>query len=241
MCQGKESKVRGAGCWVAGWMGFLWATALLWTAGQGAAQAWTVSEILAGVQMRYQEIRDLEADFLQEATLPMVSRVTEARGRLYLKIPGKMRWEYLEGQEKIVVINGHTMWFYEPREQQVTITDLNRVPNSQELLTFLTGMGDLRKEFIVDEGQTLVETREGYAMVKLLPRSRSSQWTSLRLLVDPRTFHVVQTAFEGVQGDRTVIQYHNIRTDVGLPEELFQFQIPEGAEVLHYPPEGTRP
>lgn len=233
--------MRGARHRKGGWMSILWAAASLWLAGPWGAQAWTVSEILEGVQRRYQEIRDLQADFLQEATLPMINRVTEAKGRLYLKIPGKMRWEYLDGQEKIVVINGHTMWFYEPREQQVTVTDLRKVPNSQELLTFLTGMGDLRKDFLVDEAQAPVETPEGFLSVRLFPRSRSSQWTSLRLIVEPGSFHVVQSAFEGIQGDRTVIQYHNIRTDVGLSEDLFEFQIPEGAQVLHYPPEGNRP
>ena len=226
----------------AGWVViFCCAAALCWVTGLGTAQAWTVSELLDGVQRRYKQIRDLEAEFRQEATLPMVNRVTEAAGKLYLKIPGKMRWEYLEGQEKIVVINGDTMWFYEPAEQQVTVTDLSRVPNSQELLTFLTGMGDLRREFLVEEAQPPVETREGYLGVKLLPKSKSSQWTSLRLLVEPGTFHVVQTAFEGLQGERTLIQYYNIRTDLGLPEELFHFKIPEGVDVLHYPPDRPKP
>lgn len=217
------------------------AALVCWLACVGYAQAWTVGELLDGVQKSYKKIKDLQADFHQEATLPMLNRVTEAGGKLYLKLPGKMRWEYLQGQEKIVVINGDTMWFYEPNEQQVTITDLTKVPNSQELLTFLTGMGDLRREFLVEETQVPVETKEGYFMVKLLPKSHTSQWTSLRLLIDPRSFHVVQTAFEGIQGERTLIQYFNIRTDLGLPEELFQFKIPEGAEVIHYPVQGSRP
>lgn len=212
-----------------------------WLALAGCAQAWTVGELLEGVQKSYKQIKDLQADFHQEATLPMLNRVTEAGGRLYLKLPGKMRWEYLQGQEKIVVINNNTMWFYEPNEQQVTVTDLTKVPNSQELLTFLTGMGDLRREFLVEETQAPVETKEGYFMVKLLPKSKTSQWTSLRLLIDPRSFHVVQTAFEGIQGERTIIQYYNIKTDLGLPEELFHFEIPEGAEVLHYPTQRPNP
>ncbi len=214
---------------------------ICWLACLGYARAWSVAELLDGVQKSYKKIRDLQADFRQEATLPMLNRVTEAGGRLYLKMPGKMRWEYLQGQEKLVVINENTMWFYEPNEQQVTITDLTKLPNSQELLTFLTGMGDLRREFLVEEAQAPVETKEGYFMVKLLPRSKTSQWTTLRLLIDPRNFHVVQTAFEGIQGERTVIHYSNISTDLGLPEELFQFKIPEGAEVIHYPAEGTKP
>jgi outer membrane lipoprotein carrier protein len=196
----------------------------------------TPDEVMDGIQKRYKQIRDLEADFRQETTLPIMSRVNEASGRLFLKIPGKMRWDYLEGQHKTVIINDLTMWFYEPQDHQVTITDLKKFPNARDLLTFLTGVGDLRKEFRLDTTQTLQETREGYVTIPLLPKGENVQWTHLRLVVDPKDFQVVQTAFEGVQGDRTVIYYRNIRTDVGLKEDLFQFQIPPGTDVLHYPP-----
>jgi outer membrane lipoprotein carrier protein len=204
--------------------------------GSGLAWGWTADEIAEGIQNRYRQIRDLQADFRQETTLPMMSRVNEARGQISLKIPGKLRWDYREGQKKIVVINDSTMWFYEPQDRQVTVTDLAKLPNSQDLLTFLTGVGDLRKEFLVDPAQPIQETREGFVLLHLLPRSKNAQWTHLSLLVDPKTFQVVQTAFEGVQGDKTVIEYQNIRTDVGLPNDLFKFDIPAGTDVLHYPP-----
>jgi outer membrane lipoprotein carrier protein len=204
--------------------------------GGASAWSWTQEEIVDKIQQHYREIKDLQADFHQETTLPMMNRVNEASGRLYLKIPGKMRWDYSVGQKKTVVIDGQTMWFYEPQERQVTVTDLDRLPNSRELLTFLTGMGEVKKEFRLNASEPSQETREGYVTVHLLPRSDTSQWTHLRLLVDPKNFQVVQTAFEGVQGDRTVIDYSNIRTDVGLSGDLFKFDIPDGVDVLHYPP-----
>ncbi len=217
--------------------GLGWLTALVFFI-SGSTVAWglTPEEIADGVQRRYREIRDLQADFHQQTTLPMMDRVTEAKGRLYLKLPGKMRWDYLEGQKKAVIISETTMWFYEPVEKQVTVTDLTRLAHSREMLTFITGMGDLKKDFLLDSSQSPPETREGYVTIHLLPREKNSQWTHLRLLVDPKTFQVAQTAFEGVQGDRTVIDFKNIRTDLGLSDDLFKFEIPEGVDVLHYPP-----
>jgi outer membrane lipoprotein carrier protein len=209
--------------------------------GGGVSWALTPEEIADGIQKYYKQIRDLEADFQQETTLPMMNRVSEASGHLYLKIPGKMRWDYVEGQKKTVVINDQTMWFYEPEDKQVTVTDLARVPNSQDLLTFLTGVGDLRKTFRLDATQSTQENKDGYVMIHLLPRAEASQWTHLRLSVDPKNFQVVQTAFEGAQGDRTVLTYRNIRTDVGLSDDLFAFKIPEGTDVLHYPPPKSTP
>jgi outer membrane lipoprotein carrier protein len=198
--------------------------------------AWTSKEITAGIQYRYRDIKDLQADFHQKTTLPVMNRSKEASGKLYLRIPGKMRWDYLEGQKKSVIINDQTLWFYEPDENQVTVTDLTSMPDSDKLMTFLTGMGELERDFLLDPAPSLEATREGHVILHLFPRGESSQWKRLRLLVDPRSFQVVQTAFEGVQGDLTVIDYTNIRTNQGLGDELFNFEIPEGTDVLHYPP-----
>jgi len=202
------------------------------TNGQPAAQ------ILARLQEHYQRIKTLEAEFHQETTLPITSRVSRARGKMYLKLPGKMRWEYREGQDKLVVINNGIMWFYEPEERQVTVTDLSKVPNSQELLTFLTGIGDLRRDFLLNE---TVTTREGSIVIQLLPKAARSQWKALWLVVDGSSYNVLQTFFEGIQGEKTIISYTNIRENVELPEELFAFQIPEGVDVLHYPTEEKAP
>lgn len=226
---------------IAARVGYWILCALIIPVGCGEAWGWTAEEIAKGIQERYSQIRDLQADFHQETALPLMDRVKEAKGRIYLKIPGKMRWDYLEGQTKSVIINEKTLWFYQPNENQVTVTDLTRVPNAESLLTFLTGMGDLTRDFHLVPSPSIQETREGYVMIHLRPTEEGVQWTHLQLMVDPKTFQVVQTAFEGVQGDRTVIRYSRIRTDVGLPDELFEFQIPEGAEVLHYPPADQKP
>lgn len=233
---GGRLDVRGVGSVVGGsWWALM--IVLAWAGGSLGEKRWTTGEVLEKVQVHYSQIRTLQAQFEQETTLPTLNRVTRARGVLYLRLPGKMRWEYLEGQEKIIIINGSTMWFYEPQEGQVTITDLARVPDSQELLTFLTGVGDLRKDFLADEESPAVKTTDGNLMVQLFPKSASSQWKSLKLVVDPKSFNVVQTAFDGIQGERTIISYRGFVIDQELGEDLFTFHIPPGVEVLHYPRE----
>jgi outer membrane lipoprotein carrier protein len=207
----------------------------------GKAWSLTPEEVVEGIQRRYKELHDLEADFHQTTTLPMMDQVKEASGRLYLKMPGKMRWDYLEGEKKTVLVTGQTMLFYDPEEYQATITDLSRMPNSQGLLTFITGMGDLQRDFLLDTSVPLDEKHPGQVMIKLLPRAEDSQWTQLSLFADPKNFQVVKTIFEGIQGDRTTIEYTNIRTNVGLSDDLFHFEIPEGTDILHYPlPQGDQ-
>lgn len=212
----------------------LWCLFFLTLVVSESANGQTAGQILARLQEHYNRIKSIEAEFHQETTLPITSRVTRASGKMYLKLPGKMRWEYLQGQDKLVIINDKIMWFYEPEERQVTVTDLSKMPDSQELLTFLTGIGDLKRDFLINEA---VSTRDGHVVIQLLPKAARSQWKSLWLVIDSTSYKVIQTSSEGIQGERTIISYTNIREDVELPEELFTFQMPEGVEVLHYPTE----
>jgi outer membrane lipoprotein carrier protein len=220
----KRVTVVGLCCW------------LLLAAPGGARALLTAEEVVQGIQKRYETISDLQADFHQRTKLPMMNRVKEAGGEVFLKMPGKMRWDYLEGQKKVVIINGSTLWFYDPEERQLTISDLSHVAGAQRLLSFLTGMGDLTKEFDVSASQGVEETPGGDLTIHLVPRFENAQWKNLRLTVDPHTFQVVGTGFEGLQGDETDIVYSNIRTNVGLADALFEFKVPAGTEILHYPP-----
>jgi|Deesub1362A_J573_1020465.scaffolds.fasta_scaffold00113_72 outer membrane lipoprotein carrier protein len=203
--------------------------------------AWTHEEVLQGIQKRYSEIRDLRAWFHQTTSMPMMNRVREAGGRIYLKLPGRMRWDYLEGRRKTVIIRDQTLWFYDQDERQLTVTDLTKVPQSSKLLSFLTGVGDLQKEFLVVKAEPVKETRDGYLAVRLEPKEENAQWTYLVLVVDPKDFHVVETSFQGIQGERTEIRYSQVETNVGLSDDLFRLEVPPDTEVLHYPPPETSP
>ena len=91
------------------------------------------------------------------------------------------------------------------------------------------------------KGQSDEDTNKRFVYLRLVPKEENSQWTYLQLLVDTKTFRVVQTAFEGIQGDRTVIDYENIRTNVGLKDDLFLLDVAPGTDILHYPPLTSNP
>ena len=204
-------------------------------------RAMSPEEIAEGVQQYYKSIKDLEAYFHQSSFLPMMNQSREASGKIYLKLPGKMRWDYETGPKKSVIINENRLWFYDIEEKQLTISDLDQMPNSQSLLTFITGMGDLKKFFHFVAGPPDEKTDKRFAYLRLVPKEENSQWTYLQLLVDTKTFRVVQTGFEGIQGDRTLIGYENIRTNVGLKDDLFLLDVAPDTDILHYPPLTSTP
>src|SRR5947209_18376646 len=73
--------------------------------------------VVARVQKYYDATKDLRAKFEQQLESP--SRApSKASGDVWLKKPGKMRWDYAKPEKKVIVSDGATLWFYDPEDEQ---------------------------------------------------------------------------------------------------------------------------
>ena len=76
-----------------------------------------VHEIAQKVDDRYNHLHTLQAEFTEIFSGAGMDR-TES-GTLWLKKPGKMRWEYRSPREKLFLSDGQDAWFYIPGDRQV--------------------------------------------------------------------------------------------------------------------------
>ena len=76
-----------------------------------AADAKTLA---AAVDSHYNHLHSLQAEFAEIYRGSGMDR-TES-GTLWLKKPGKMRWEYRSPREKLFVSDGKDAWFYVDRK-----------------------------------------------------------------------------------------------------------------------------
>ena len=67
-------------------------------------------------------------------------------GTLWLKKPGKMRWEYRSPRDKLFLSDGKDAWFYVPGERQVRRTAVKKLDDLRSPLAFLLGKTKLEKE-----------------------------------------------------------------------------------------------
>jgi outer membrane lipoprotein carrier protein len=80
----------------------------------------TLSKILDGLENRYAG-PGFSAKFFQESMLKAMQISDTAEGKLTVKRPGKMRWEYTIPDVQTVVSDGRTMWIYRPADNQVMV------------------------------------------------------------------------------------------------------------------------
>jgi outer membrane lipoprotein carrier protein len=188
-------------------------------------------EVLNEIQNRYEKTNDIEADFTQEYISKVMKQPTKGAGKVYFKKKGMMRWNYTTPHQNLIS-DGHTLWFYQPDEKQVLVSNLSSVLKERTPLAFLAGEGDLSRDFnLLSLKETVSQKEENY-VVELIPKEPLTTFSKLILTAEKRTFTVLQAdVFDGM-GNVTRTRFINIKTNVGLSDSLFQFIIPPGTEEI---------
>ena len=185
----------------------------------------TGETVLTEIQKRYDNTVDLEASFVQEYVGKVVRVPQKGEGQVYFKKKGMMRWDYRVPNQKLIS-NGQTLWYYQPEENQVFVSDLSKVLRERTPLAFLAGEGNLSRDF------NLGNFNEAAYVLELIPKEPNQVLAKLVLTVDKQTFYVVQTDVIDGLGNVTRTRFTNIKTNMSLSSSLFNFTVPPGTEIL---------
>ncbi len=189
-----------------------------------------VREIARIVDKRHNSLRSLQADFTESYRGMGVAR-TES-GTLWLKRPGRMRWEYREPREKLFVTDSKTVWFYLPGERQVRRAPVKKLDDLRSPFRYLLGKSRLEKEFdglAIAEGAT--PAAAGNTVLRGLPRMMQDRVRNVLLEVTPDG-RIVRIVIEELDDSTTEFRFRNLVENANLSDERFRFTPPEGAEVI---------
>lgn len=191
----------------------------------------TAAELAQTLQRKYDAVHDFSADFLHVYQGGVLKKQLTERGRLLVKKPGRMRWDYAAPEEKQFVSDGTKLYSYVPADKQVTITSVNANDDATTPALFLTGKGSLTRDFTA----TLVDLPSGLPVgsraLKLVPKSRQADYDWLILAVDPATLSIRGLVTTDAQGGTSTFVFTNLRENVSLSDREFIFKMPRGVDV----------
>ena len=187
-------------------------------------------EILNHVEKRYTRSA-FTARFTIESTLKAMQVTDTASGRLLVKYPGKMRWEYETPEPMLFITDGETLWMYQPQARQVTVGKADEVLGGSQGASFLSDMRLLRRQFRIELDPS---GSDATARLKLIPRENTFDIASITLTISRASYEVVEVLTVNLYDDTTRIMFHDIKFEQNLPDDLFQFEIPKGVEVLEF-------
>ena len=80
-----------------------------------------VREVVKQLQTRYEKTKDLQADFTQKTTIEGFERPITSSGKVYIKKPGRLRWNYLDPSVEDIYVNRDDVKVYVPEHKQVLV------------------------------------------------------------------------------------------------------------------------
>jgi outer membrane lipoprotein carrier protein len=204
---------------------------LLWLCGQTLwAQTNGTREVAARIDARYNGMKSLRAEFTEVYSGGGVRR--SESGTLWMKKPGKMRWDYSLPQKKIFVTNGATAWFYVPGESQARRTTVKKLDDLRSPLRYLLGRTRLEKEL---RGLSLAADvkpeSEGDVVLRGIPVGMEDRISQVLLESDGQGY-LRRIVMDELDGSRTEFRLEGQRENVGIGDAEFNFRPPAGVEVL---------
>ncbi len=187
--------------------------------------------VLAEIQKRYETTNDFQASFVQEYIGKVMKSLQRGEGKVYFKKKGMMLWDYRVPNQKLIS-NGHTLWYYQPEEKQVFVSDISKVIKEKAPLAFLAGEGELTEEFNLIHFSESSSQKDETFILDLAPKEPQPALSKLTLTVNRKTFYVIQADVVDGLGNVTRTRFIDIKTNLNLSSSLFEFSVPPGVEVL---------
>jgi outer membrane lipoprotein carrier protein len=205
------------------------AVAVFWAALAGAGPT-DVKILAANVDAHYNHLHTLEAQFTELYRGAGMDR-TES-GTLWLKKPGKMRWEYRSPKEKLFVSDGRDAWFYVPEDGQARKMAAKKLEDIRSPLAFLLGKTKLEKEL---QGLSLAPDvtplAPGNTVLRGVPKAFADRISEIVLEVTPQ-HQIVRIVIAEVDGSATEYRFSEQKEDLAVADGQFMFRPPAGTETV---------
>jgi outer membrane lipoprotein carrier protein len=197
------------------------------------------SDIAAKIQKAYLSINTYEADFEQQYSMKAFNQTKTSKGHVVFQKPapsasakdgGKMRWDYTEPKDNVVVSDGQTLWSYVASEKQarkMMVKD-SQMPTA---LAFLTGKGDLSKEFNL-ELQDASKLMPGGYILKATPKVATNLYNFVMFYVDGTTYQVRRVLIVDAQDNRNRFTFNDPKVNQKTDPSKFTWSPPAGVTVI---------
>ncbi|MEM7541308.1 MAG: outer membrane lipoprotein chaperone LolA [Pseudomonadota bacterium] len=183
-----------------------------------------IAEVSALVEF-LSTLNTFEARFSQQVFDDDGELTDSSAGRCAIKKPRRFFWRYETPYAQLIVSNSEVLWIFDEDLEQATLGELDDGANGSP--AYLLG-SDINVEALYDI--TSVETSGAVEWFELAHKQASEDFQNVRLAFDGE--RVVGLALTDRLGQRTVVEFDEMRINQGLPDALFEFEPPPGVDVV---------
>jgi outer membrane lipoprotein carrier protein len=189
-----------------------------------------VHKIAEAVDHRYNNMQSLEAQFTE--TYRGAGMARDESGTLWLKRPGKMRWDYRDPRPKLFISDGKTAWFYVPGDQQVRKASVKKLDDLRSPIRYLLGKTKLEKEFTgLSLAPDVKPLDPADVVLRGVPKGMEDRVSQVLLEITPDS-QIRAITIDEADGSTTQFRLSGQKQNLQLADSRFRFIPPPGVETV---------
>ena len=196
----------------------------MWVAAGIALPADTsLTRTLRGVEDRYNRAQTLQIAFNEAYTAQGKAWKPES-GTIFLRKPGRMRWEYDSPKGKVFLSDGKFVYLITPDSNRVQKMKAKETEDMRAPLAFLLGRLHFEKDF-----QNFQSRQDGaVTAITAEPKSADLAYTKVEFAVSP-DFQIRRLQVTGQDHSVHEFKFDQEKMNPPLNGKLFEFQLPPGS------------
>lgn len=184
---------------------------------------------LGAIDARVAAIKDLAADFRQQKFTALLKKPLVSSGRIRIK-GTRMRWDTVEPNPSVMLIDEHEIRIYYPEQ---LLEEVYGISGQLEKLASspLPRLQLLREYFSFEPISSSAHT----LALRLTPTDSAlrEHLRQVSVAVDVDTGCILSMETTDIDGDRTVMEFTDVRFNTGLDDADIDLKIPPAASITH--------
>ncbi len=207
-------------------------TIVLYVCKTGAEQKLTVQQILSKIEETEKKVKSISFNFIQQVKLKFSEEEYKIEGKTFLKLPDKLRLEYTNPEQQVILLEGDKIIIFMPKYNQVTITKLSSFTNetvfTESILKFVGSVKQLTKKYTL----SLLEQNDIYSVLVMIPKDQPDMRIKLWILQKTWFFDKIQIASDSFDATFEVL---NLKLNPQLDEKIFKLELPDDVQQFELP------
>jgi len=181
---------------------------------------------LARLHDKLQAMRSFQSEFTQTVLDGSGAMMQSTQGEIAVKRPGLLYWQTYAPLEQLLVSDGGKLWSYDPDLEQVTVQDVDQRLSQTPALLLSGEVDGLSDSYEVES----VQLGDEVWQFQLTPKAPDSLFEQLRLTFSGDT--LVQMHLLDSLGQRSSLEFNNVKMNPQLKDKMFTFVPPEGVDII---------
>lgn len=180
-------------------------------------------EFQSDIQNQSASAKDLSVDFVQSKFIQYLGISVESRGQLHFKKPGKIRWQYTEPYEFVLIINNGHFHLSDPQKK------MNFKEKENVLFNEIGGIVEesLNGNLLVNDNYEIsFFSNSVFYKLSMTPTNSGIKEIieKVEIVFHKKNFQLSSFRFTEPKGDVTSIRLGNVISNTSLPDSLFSIQ-----------------